>query len=264
MEARSASWNHRRVAAWLAAAVFVILLPPFVSRNFEIGDLPAINAFILLHPIKHYFSPLFPWFNLVSLVLVIGVLFGVRAFSRIFPFHMVLTYALAAVLQNISFSDRYGFSICSSSFLISLGVAFAWLAETKASGNTFARVPGAVRRWAFLPLILLAIWFPIHPVTHLPDPDIAYFLSSGSMLTFCMTTVVVLSILLVFYPDVNFRLLRATGVFGLLIGLGNLFLEFVYLPGYFWVGVLHIPLVLLSAAGVGLSFAVPGKGRNPE
>ena len=55
-----------------------------------------------------------------------------------------------------------------------------------------------------------------------------------------MMTIVVLTVLLAYYPHVNKKTLQITSIVGLLIGVGNLWLEFIYLPELFCVGVLHI------------------------
>jgi hypothetical protein len=254
--------ERTRAIQWIALAGVAILMPPYVSRGFAIGDIPAINAFLLLHPVKNNFLPLFPYFqSTISILVLCVVLFG-RPFSRAFSAVMLSAYLLSAFLQNISLSDRYGFAVCSSTLLISLLVASAWAAEISVFQNTFRRPPGTARRLVLYPLIFLALWFPIDPHSHLPDLNPKLFFSSGSLLTFCMTTVVALSVLLLYYPFVNRFVLRMTGWFGLLVGIGNLWLEFVYLPDLFWVGVLHIPLVILSLAGLALSGRNSEKSRN--
>jgi len=109
-------------------------------------------------------------------------------------------------------------------------------------------------RWLFLLPALLAIWRPADPVMMGPDVDPRYLLNSGSGLTFCMMTTIYLSVLLYFFPRINVFTLRTTSLAGLLIGLGNLWLEFLYLPELWWVGVLHLPLVIVSGYGLWLSY----------
>jgi hypothetical protein len=41
--------------------------------------------------------------------------------------------------------------------------------------------------------------------------------------------------------------MAVTAFVGLYMGLGNLLLEFVILPQWWWIGCLHFPLVILSA-----------------
>jgi len=68
-----------------------------------------------------------------------------------------------------------------------------------------------------------------------------------------MMTIVVLCVLLAYYPKVNKGTLRVTSIVGLLIGVGNLWLEFIYMPELLWIGVLHIPLVGLSSLALYVS-----------
>jgi len=54
------------------------------------------------------------------------------------------------------------------------------------------------------------------------------------------------------YPNVPRVAFAATCITGVLIALGNLALEFVIYPDWWWIGVLHIPLLATSAWGVRL------------
>ena len=103
-------------------------------------------------------------------------------------------------------------------------------------------------------LAILAIWQPVDHVTMEPDFNPVSLVSSGSVLTFCMMTVVYLAEFLYFYPKINRLTLRVTSMIGLLIGLGNLWLQWFRLPHLWWVGVLYLPLVILSGYGFWLSY----------
>jgi hypothetical protein len=69
-----------------------------------------------------------------------------------------------------------------------------------------------------------------------------------------MMTPVYLAILTVYHPRVNLPVLRATSLVGVVVGLGNMWFEIVLKPVYWWMGVLHIPLLSISSYGLVLSF----------
>jgi hypothetical protein len=243
----------RKPAAIFLAAVVLLTVPPYASKGFELLRAPAITSYILTHSIKDGFAPFFPFANGLALLLLGGVLFRGAFFYRPFSLFLSAAYLLAGLLQNMSVSDRYGFSVSVSTLLVALLTAGLWLRDCRTPGRSFEGRIHPRRIFLLLPLALLALWRPVDPADLLPNPQLHYFLSSGSALTFCMLTIVSLAVLIAYHPGVNALTLYVSSVFGLLIGIGNLWLEFFYLPDMFWVGVLHIPLVGLSVVGLLLS-----------
>jgi hypothetical protein len=232
----------------------LVLMPPYVSKGFNIFEIPKINSYILTHSIKPGFVGIFPVFNLAMLFILAGVCLFAQRMNRIFSLFASVAYLLSACLQNISISEKYGFAICFSTFLLTLLVGWFWFQDFLDKQKHFSQRPDLLRYFLLIPFALIAIWQPLNPASLQPSFKLSYLLSSGSVLSFCMLTIVSLSILLLYFPDIHLETLRVTSLVGLLIGIGNLWLEFIYLPGLFWVGVLHIPLVALSALGVFLSF----------
>jgi hypothetical protein len=177
-------------------------------------------------------------------------------FTRVFSFFIFTAYLVSAFLQNISISDQYGYAVSTSTFLLTLLVSFTWLKEFLNPANDFSERSHPQLAYFLIPFALLALWQPVDPSSMLPDFQLSNFITSGSSLTFCMMTIVSLAVLLSFIPKVNIVTLRITSAAGFLIGIGNLWLEFIYMPELFWVGVLHIPLVLLSAVVIYSSYRI--------
>jgi len=75
-------------------------------------------------------------------------------------------------------------------------------------------------------------------------------------LTYCMITPVALSVLLLYYPDVNRVTLRVTAFVGLYFGIMNMLTWFVLNTEFWWMGVLHLPLLMNSIIGLICSRAI--------
>ena len=241
---------QRRRLVFVAACV---LLPPLTTRGYHPLDIASVNAALLTHSIRHQFAVLFPFFNLLALALLMAAILNRKRYSRVFAGFTALAYTLSAFLQNISVTDTYGIGLTTSTFTLTLLVATAWFREAARPQDNVSNEPRPRRVLLLLPFALLALWFPVNPVTFQADFNLRYLLTSGSSLTFCMLTIVALAVLLMDVPRVNPMTLFTTSLAGLLIGIGNLWLEFIHMPELAWVGVLHIPLVALSAAGLVLS-----------
>ena len=61
-----------------------------------------------------------------------------------------------------------------------------------------------------------------------------------------MTTPLYLAILIAYYPRVNKAVFLVTGSIGVMLGIGNLVLEWFMYPALWWIGVLHLPLLTVS------------------
>lgn len=246
---------------WFPVLLFLLLLiPPYASKGFELNRVLQLNAFVLTHAIKYRLAPIYPLFNTLAITLIVAVFVLRNRISQTFAIYAALSYILFAVLQNVSITEEHGVAICLSNVALFLVVSASWFYEVKVGENDFGVKGQPKWRWLFFLPALLAIWQPVDPVTMGPDFNPMYLLNSGSGLTFCMMTTVYLSVLLYFFPSVNVFTLRITSLAGLLIGLGNLWLEFLYLHELWWVGVLHLPLVIMSGCGLWLSYRV----RTPK
>jgi len=103
------------------------------------------------------------------------------------------------------------------------------------------------RYWVVLPA-LLAFWYPISTTSGIAMPDftLSGFLTNEAGLTFCMMMPFYLAVLTIAYPAVDIVVLRVSGFIGLVTGLLNVMMYFL-VPEYGpWMGVLHLPLLMIS------------------
>jgi len=80
----------------------------------------------------------------------------------------------------------------------------------------------------------------------LPSFSPVRLLINESGLTYCMMTPVILAVLTLYHPTVNLAVLRVSSFVGMMVGAVNMFVWFVVIPSAWWMGVLHIPLVVIS------------------
>ena len=180
-------------------------------------------------------------------------LFRNRA-RKILSLYAAVNYGFFAIFQNISITEQHSFAICSSNLLLFLLISAFWLWEMIVQKNDFTpRKPTLQQFWVLIPAAI-SFWEPIHPVTLMPDFSLTYLLTSGAGLSFCMMTPVYIAIITIFYPTVNLPLLRVTSIIGAIIGLGNVAIALIQLSNYWWVGIMHIPLIITSIYGLILSY----------
>jgi hypothetical protein len=239
---RSIGRNWWFLGLWLLPQ----FLLPYASRGYSLIEWGTLNAYIITHPIKIVFPWLFPVFQIIPLAFLIGLFIENRNISRLLSGYIGLSYGLFAILQSVSVSNRWGWAVCTGNLVTFLLLAGLWLREATHPKNHFDIRQGSL--WNYWPLVLalFAFWGPINSRTLLPDFDPTRLFTSGSGLSFCMATPLYLAILILSFPHVNNVLMASTSFVGLFMGISNLILEFIIYPDWWWIGVLHFPLVILS------------------
>jgi hypothetical protein len=229
-------------------------LPPYASKSYPLADWPWVNQHILIHPIKSLFSEYYWIFKIIPVILIMLLSFFGNRIKPFFSSYVAISYILFAFLQSVSITEKYGLGICTSNLIVFLLIAACWIWEIFARQNDYARRRQPLwKYWVIIPAVL-TFWEPVNPITLLPDFNLIYLLTSGAGLAFCMMTPVYIAILTIIHPHVNLPLLRVTSIIGVIIGLGNMGLALIHLSEYWWLGVMHIPLLSISLYGLVLSF----------
>ena len=232
-----------------------LILPPITTKGYDPSKTGQVIMYLLQNSLLVYCSPLYPIFKVIPMLLVLGLILWGNKISRIFSLYVGITYILFAVLQGIAITNKYGIGVITGNFVLMILVAIFWFWEAHINKNDFTprKIP-LIRYWV-VPLAILAFWYPISPTSLGPDFNIVYLFTNAAGLAFCTMTPVYLAILTIYYPKVNMATLRVTSLLGLIIGFWNMIANFVtYFDILWWNGVLHIPLVLISAYAFILSF----------
>jgi len=231
-----------------------VLILPFSSKGFYLEKTGEIIGYTLSHSLFFACVPAFPVFQVISIVVLILIPLLRNRIRLVLALHAGVSYVLFAILQNIAIAPKYGVSIVTINVVMFLLVAATWFLEAAVARNDLSPRKRSPWQFSAIPLAVLAFWLPINWRSGLPDFRLVHFLTSGSALAFCTMTPVYLALLILFYPRVNHLTLRVTSTVGVILGLYNVIPKLVLqIHSSWWDGVLHLPLLLLSAAGVALS-----------
>ena len=234
-------WLYPVVYLFFVVIAFLPLYSQEPYANQEIQDVVINLLMVASEPYTH----LAPLFHAATLLIVFLIVLLGERMGRILAAYMGLNYLVLAFIPTMGTTQQYGFVIHTGALLASLILGITWVVVAIRGDlqPSFKRVPPL--RYLFLPLALLAFWSPVSaelqpdfaPVLLLTSPDYGLY--------FCMTTPVFLFLLILFYPKVNPFAYKITAFNGLIYGLVNL-MHFFY-PARRWMGVLHLPLLLISA-----------------
>lgn len=243
---------------------FLILLLPFLLPSYSTlplnpVDTPKLVIEVLSRGMVYSVPYLFPVFKVVPIVLIVGIVFFGDRLTRAFHAYAALCLVLCAVLQNVANTASFGFAVLVGNVVLYsfLGLIWGWEAVIKRSG--FSSHTRSVWRYWVVPLALFAFWFPVNTSAGVPVADFSPggLIANEAGLTACMMVPVFLAVLTLYHPRVNAPVMRITAFVGLVTGLLNA-VQFLVSPAYgWWMGVLHLPLVVISAYAFAMSFWRP-------
>jgi hypothetical protein len=233
---------------WLYLLLLLsFFIPTYASRNYDPRQSVDLIGQVLSAPLINAFPLLMPIAKIVPMALIVGIFIYGNRIRRAFNFYVAVLYLALAFLQTASITDAYGLVVISGTLAIVLVVALFWVWEVVAERNDFGTRKLPLWRWWVVPVALVSLLAPVDTSTMSPDFSPARLLTNEAGLTFCMMSPMVLAVLTLSHPTVNAAVLRVTSFAGMLLGAVNMIVWFVMEPWGWWMGVLHIPLVMISA-----------------
>jgi len=234
--------------------IFIQFIPPYTSKGYEWPEIGMVNLEILSNSLVKTWTAWYPVFKMIPIILVVSIVFLRNRVSRMFSIYVAITYVLFAFLQSISITEKYGLGVIIINLIMFNLVAIFWFWEAIIGKNDFTPSKQPRERYWIMPFSFLAFWYPINNLGK-PNFNPLFLFNNLAGLAFCTMTPVYLSILILYHPLVNIATLRVTSLVGLIIALYNLMVNFVINPHLlWWNGVLHLPLLIISAYGLVLSF----------
>lgn len=240
---------------WFYVVVFILLgiismLPLVTEKPYDPRNTQAVITSILMNAITPYRA--WGWvFHVGTLAVIALAVFRPDLGGRVIAAYFGINYLVIAAVQTNAVTEDYGFAIQTGALVsnILLGLLWLWVAWKDKLRASFDNIP--TWRWVLFPLALLAFWSPIgtmgervvanfNPLLLLTSPDYGF--------AYCFMTPVFLFLLILFYPDVNTFAFRVTALNALIYGLFNL--SHWSNPDLIWLGVMHLPLQILSVVAL--------------
>lgn len=240
---------------WFYLLLIVIgFVPSFTQETLPPIETTNVIKQVLQHPMAYDFEWLFAIAKLVLIMLFIGPLILKNSYRRIYPAGVGMLLGVITVFQNVSFDTDYGMAVLVGNVLIQTTVLSCWIYETIRPKNNFAKIE--VKWWNIVMLILafIAFWMPAREgIASFQVKDI-FFNEAG--VTFCMVIPVLLSSIMLFGKTINVQAVRVTSFVGLYFGVMNMLTWFVLDKVYWWMGVLHLPLLINSCIAFIISLKI--------
>ena len=252
MKIRSAELSQKKIFYPIIFFVFLVIsfLPPITQEPYSPENTQQVIIELLMVAIKPYeaFGALF---HIATIIFVGWILVDLTASGRPLYIFMGVNFIIIALVQSFGTTEMYGDVIHTGGLVTFtlLGILWIWAGVKGGTEPLFANI-----QWHhlfFLPFAILSFWAPyqikanmvlsnFNPALLLTSPDFG--------LTFCFTAPVFLYLLFILFPKINIPVYRITAFNGLLYALFNI--AHWFNPDTRWMGVLHLPLLVLSIAAL--------------
>jgi hypothetical protein len=243
--------NSKVHPKWLYPVIFVAIIlinaiPSYSEVPYPPQDTQDVIINLLMVAIEPY-RVYAPFFHLATLLIAFGILWKPNKMGRLVAIYMGVNYLIIALVQSMGYTQKYGFVVHIAALLTMLLLGITWLVAAFRNKLILARRKISLPEYGLILLAVLAYWGPYSIVngTIRPDFDPLLLLTSPDYgLTFCFTTPVFLLGLILFRVQGSQFAYRITAFSGLLYGLFNL--THWFNPNTWWMGFLHLPLLIIS------------------
>jgi hypothetical protein len=246
---------------YLLVVLLTFFIPTYTSRPFDPRNTSQVIAAVMANALIYSYPIILPVFKVVPILLVLAIVLWGDKVTRLFDIYVAITILLFALFQNAAVTLEYGLAILTGNVVVYTGIGLLWGWEAIVKRNDFTTFPRSLWKYWVVPVAFLAFWFPMDFVTLQPDFSPLLILTSESGLTGCMMIPVYLAIVILFEPNINRAVIRVTSFVGIVTALLNVLQWFVLNP-HVWIGVLHLPLLLISTYVLVLSLKEEASKRQ--
>lgn len=239
--------SSRRRTGWVlpVALLLVMFGVPSLQGNTFIGgqQIPEFIKSVLMHPWSESVPALLPVAKLALLAVAIIGIVGIGPYSKVVLGYYSAILAIIAIFQNTATLPG-GIAVILGNMVAQLVVVVVCVLGLR---HTPAATPLRRERLWLLPLMLWAWLFPFAVEAGVAVPGgWASVLTNAAGVTYCMVTPVIAGTMAL-RPAAYSRTNRAiVGWLGIIFGLLNMVTWFVLNPESWWMGTLHVPLLIIA------------------
>jgi len=243
--------------------VIIAALPPLTEVSYDSRSTQDVVFSVLMISIQPYQA--WGWiFHVGTLLLLLYILWRPGRAGRALAGYMGINYLIVAAIQSHAVTEKYGFSLLTGAMVGTALLGITWLVVTIQNSLTLSFHNISKWKLLLLPLALLVFWSPVKvdAGSISPNFDPRLLLTSADYgLTYCFVTPVFLFLLILFSTNPSSFIFRITAFNGLLYGLFNM--AHWFNPNTVWMGVMHLPLLILSLVALILPYlGQPGHKKS--
>ncbi|MGN0689635.1 MAG: hypothetical protein ACI4KH_04370 [Oscillospiraceae bacterium] len=239
---------------WFKALIVCIMFIPVITEiRYEPQNTMNVIAEVLTHPYINNIGIFLPVAKVILIFVVLSPFFiNAKGSGRlIFTYYSVLLLAIG-LFQNMA-DTRYGFTFILGNLIVQYTIAAFCICDGIKGKSLFDKQSLDSKKLWIVPLMLLAILMPYSIKNGIIVPAIETVFTNEAGVTYCMITPVIMGLLILFHKSVYKPTMHIVSFLGSGFGILNMMTWFGFRLTDWWMGVLHIPLLILSFYGLYLS-----------
>ena len=235
--------------------VFILLsfifMKPVCDSDIDYPDYPSVIYKVLLHPYSFMYPQLFPYIKLVWIVCLLAAFCGWNSIFCLFGF---VSMMLIGIFQSMADIEEWEYVWVVSNTVPMVYIACYFVYEMVVRQNHFKTENLHKNRLWLLLFFPILLWYPVtcDNSVYRWDFSLHSLVHSESGAAFCYVAPTLLSVLLLYYPHVNRRLVGILTLVCSIFGVSAivLFTWYHQIP----LVLMHIPLLCVSIYGYYLYF----------
>jgi len=245
--------KHIGHTIWLKIVLTILFfVPVYAQVSYGPEEITDIIAYVLSDPLVVQVAWLLPIFKLLLLIAVILPSTGLKFMKRVPMGYYAFILLIVGVFQNMARTEAYGFVVLVGNILVQFAVlGFCLYDFIKGKTVIDSNNLNTGRLWV-VPLMALALFMPYSMdciCTIYPAINLSVFYNEAGV-TYCMITPVIIGLLLLYSDGVDKATLSVISYVGFVFGLFNMVTWFVMDSANWWMGVLHLPLLVIAFYGL--------------
>jgi len=242
---------------WLKIVLIIVFfIPAYAQVSYDPSEIGDIIAAVLSNPLVIQVEWLLPIFRLMLLVVIVLSIMGLNFTKKLAMGYYVFVLSIVGIFQNMANTEEYGFVVLIGNILVQF-VVLAFCAYDIFIGKTVIDKENLnVKRLWIIPLMLLAFLMPYSrdSVGNVyPSFSFNIFYNEAGV-TYCMITPVIIGLMLLYSKGVDKATLSIVSYVGFIFGLMNMVTWFGMNNDNWWMGVLHLPLLIIAFYGLIIAY----------
>jgi hypothetical protein len=241
--------KHFVYSIWFKLILLIaFFIPSYSQISYDPTDTSNVIISVLSNPAVIKFKFLLPVAKILLISVTASIFLYKKQSSRIFLGYYFLILLIIGIFQNISNTQEYGFVWLIGNTLIMLTVSVFCLYDAIKRKSVFDKIYFQSKRlWIIIPM-LFSVLFPytVNEQNIIKPAFGLFLLTNEAGVTYCMITPVILGMMILFSKGIYKPIFSIISFVGLYFGVMNMLTWFILQNQNWWMGVLHLPLFILS------------------
>ena len=241
--------------------VLVMFCPLITEQKYNPQYTTNVIGSVLEHPyINNIGVGLIITKIILLVVCLLPLLMKEKSCKYILGYYGVILL-FVGLFQNMS-NTEYGFTFIIGNMIVQYIVSICCFNDVIKSKSKISKEDLNKKALWIIPLMILAFLMPYIIENNKIIPSISTIFTNEAGVTYCMITPVIIGMLILFSKNIDKATINIISFVGLSFGIFNMMTWFGFNIKDWWMGILHLPLLIISIYGLRISKIKKGRDIN--